>query len=141
MATIKTKKICSKCKKFYTTKICNNCNKQQQKEYNKTYRNKDVKKIYNSALWKKVRLQAMANSGFMCVYCKEKGISTEAKEVDHFVEVQDIKNLFDINGNINKNNKEAMALAFGLDNLKPTCVSCHRAKTEKEKRDGKYRSR
>lgn len=78
-------------------------------------RSKDIKKIYNSAKWKKVRLEAMARDNFLCVMCLKDGVETKGDEVDHIIEVRD-----------------DILKAFDLDNLQFLCRSHHQQKTKRE---------
>lgn len=117
MPTINKKKICNK-HGIYQGDRCPKCATIDNKTYDKTMRAKDRKKIYNSNRWKKVRLEAMIRDDFMCCECRRNGIDTQGKEVDHVKEL-----------------KDNIELAYDVNNLEYLCVPCHRAKTEKEKRN------
>lgn len=135
MPVINKRKICPK-HGFYNAidnKSCPQCKKQSDKSYDKTLRAQDRKKIYNSKKWAVVREKAMIRDNMMCEECMRNGIITQGKEVDHIIELSDIKNLFDSQGNINTSNKEAMELAFGQSNLQFLCDSCHSKKSYEER--------
>lgn len=108
MPTINNKKICNKCRTFYTTDRCPNCHKQDNKQYTKYLRAKDRNKIYNCKRWKDLREVALVRDNLMCVHCKDKAIDTKATEVHHIIYLED-----------------DISLAYDLDNLVSLCSSCH----------------
>lgn len=109
MPTI-NKKIC-KSHGIYTTRKCEQCIAERNKDYDKITRNKDSIKIYNSKQWKQVRVQALVRDGYRCVKCSSK----DNLVVDHIVELVD-------NGS-----------PYELNNLQTMCKKCHAIKTEQEK--------
>lgn len=115
MPTINTKKIC-KIHGIYKDKSCPKCDKHRTKVYDKNYRAKDRKKVYNSKKWKLAREKALLRDSMLCVICKAEGKETLAKEVDHIEELRD-----------------DMTKAYDLDNLQSLCIPCHRKKTQREK--------
>lgn len=67
------------------------------------------KQFYNSTAWKNVRQQALKESNYECVWCKERGkVTTENLEVDHIEELQDRPDL-----------------KTDLNNLRVLCKACH----------------
>lgn len=96
---------------------CPLCRKDNNKQYDTILRAKDRKQIYNSKKWKAVREEALIRDEFMCVICRQKGVDVQAQEVDHIIELSD---------DISK--------AFDVNNTQSLCRSCHREKTEKERK-------
>jgi len=87
---------------------CPKCNK----EYDTKTRDKNSKKIYNSAKWKAVRAEVLVRDAARCVQCDSK----ENLVVDHIEELKD-------GGD-----------AYALNNLETLCKACHSIKTHEEKR-------
>lgn len=96
-------------------KGCPRCKQFSNKEYDKTNRNKESKKIYNSGRWQEARMKAMVRDNFLCVHCKAEGKDTKGDEVDHIIELSDGGSAYDI------------------DNLQYLCKFHHKTKTESEK--------
>ena len=71
------------------------------------------KNIYFTNRWKKVRSIILKEQP-LCVQCEKLGLTTQATDVDHIVEIKDGGDPF---------NKEL---------LQPLCRSCHNRKTAKE---------
>ena len=120
MPTINKKKLCSKHGIYNAIESpqCPKCKKVSNKTYDSTMRAKDRAKIYNSIQWKDIRIKALVRDEMMCVICRRNGVDTQAKEVDHIIELQDRQDL-----------------AYKLDNLQSLCKTCHSIKTAKEKKD------
>ena len=82
----------------------------------KTYDNTN---FHNKTEWKKLR-KLKKDIDPLCEHCKEKGIITEGKEIDHIIPVHvDITKALDIS------------------NLQTLCLDCHVIKTTKDKRKRK----
>jgi len=76
--------------------------------------------VYNSKAWKNARAYVLASNPF-CVHCeRDKGILTRAVDVDHIINLAEIKKT----GNT--------ALAFSIENLQGLCKSCHSKKSYNE---------
>ena len=102
---------------IYSTKTCPLCSEIQhekrkvfQSKYDKTKRNKDRKKFYNSTEWQKLRVGVLKYEP-ICRVCKHK----EAQAVDHICPIAQG------GGQLDK------------ENLQPICNSCHGRKTAREK--------
>jgi len=94
--------------KKYKEDRCPKCNKQ----YDRTYRNKSSRKIYDSKKWREdVRPSILFRDGMRCVKCG----SNINLIVDHIHELKDGGDPFDEN------------------NLETLCKKCHAVKTAKEK--------
>jgi len=81
-----------------------------KKDYNKSYSDPEIAKLYNTTRWKKMRGWYIKRNP-ICVMCKEKNIIKEAYVVDHIKEVADGGSMFD------------------YSNLQSLCDPCHRSKT------------
>jgi 5-methylcytosine-specific restriction enzyme A len=79
------------------------------KQYNKSYRNQEAQKFYESKEWKAVRQVVLERSPF-CVECNRPAVI-----VDHIKEIRD------------------GGAPLDLANLQPLCRACHNSKTVKEK--------
>lgn len=97
---------------------CPKCAKQSQKLYDKSERDKENMKFYQSAAWKKVRKIQLTQHP-LCIVCKK-----PATIVDHIIEIRD------------------GGSKLSLSNLQSMCVSCHNAKTAAAKiqRGGQVKS-
>lgn len=80
----------------------------RHKIYDKTMRDKKAAEFYHSAVWKKVRAQAIARAHGLCQDCLARGIMTKADMVHH------VKPL-----------REYPEHALDLNNLRPLCNACH----------------
>lgn len=74
----------------------------------------DNSEVYNGQRWRKVRLLALAKSNGLCVICLAKGLTVQAKEVDHTLPISQGGAVYD------------------LDNLQGLCVTCHARKSGME---------
>jgi len=102
------KRLCNK-HGVYEGKVCSECKSKRDRSYDNTNRSQASKQFYNSKQWKIVRNKVIANEP-LCRICKD----SEAKEVDHIVEIKDGGSKLDI------------------DNLQPLCKLCHSKKTAEE---------
>ena len=129
MPIINQKKICNKQGHGFYNAVENNscpkCKQESNKDYDFNIRSKERKEIYNSSEWKLSRELRLIKDEFLCIECKSKGITTKATEVHHIIELKDIPNLFTKDRKINRSDKYAMSLAFGLDNLESICHKHH----------------
>ncbi|MGK9299606.1 HNH endonuclease [Melissococcus plutonius] len=86
-------------------------------KYNKINRNRSESKreqyaFYKSKQWSRLRVLALERDYYCCQYCRQLGVITQAKTVDHIIPIE-----------FNP------TLKADLDNLVDTCGSCHRLKT------------
>lgn len=81
-----------------------------KKDYNKSYSDPELAKLYNTTKWRKLRLYYIKRNP-LCVMCKEKNIIKKADVVDHIKEVADGGNMWDYR------------------NLQSLCDPHHRSKT------------
>jgi len=65
---------------------------------------------YNTRRWRKVRYEVLRKEP-LCRLCASKGLTTEAKIVDHIISVTD-------GGSF-----------WAYDNMQPLCLKCHKIKT------------
>jgi len=80
-------------------------------EYNKTQRNKEHEKFYQSKEWREIRQEAIIRDGFKCGLCgKPVGVKPRDHVVDHIQEITDGGSKLDLN------------------NLMTVCQSCHNKK-------------
>ena len=89
---------------------CPKCNKNYNKSYDMTMRDKEIDKFYHSAVWKKVRKMQLMREP-LCVECKRVAIVA-----DHIKEIKD------------------GGERLNLENLQSMCKPCHNRKTAKERR-------
>jgi 5-methylcytosine-specific restriction protein A len=85
--------------------------KERQKQFKETRKDKETNKFYSSRAWRKTRAAFLAQYP-LCVECENLGRDEPATVVDHLVEI-----------------KEDPSLAHDFDNLRPLCTSCHNTKT------------
>jgi 5-methylcytosine-specific restriction protein A len=71
--------------------------------------------------WDKIRAIVLRRDQFLCVPCKKLGFVRKATAVDH------IKN-------------KASGGTDDLENLQSICEQCHKEKTQKESKNGRYNS-
>ncbi|MCI9607765.1 MAG: HNH endonuclease [Muribaculaceae bacterium] len=81
--------------------------------YRKTGRNIDASKIYNSSLWRNLRL-AHITAHPLCENCYKEGRITAAQEVHHVKPILTGQNI-----------EEMQELAYNPDNLLGLCQECH----------------
>nr|DAY59771.1 MAG TPA: HNH endonuclease [Caudoviricetes sp.] len=104
-------KYCTKCGKQMTYNghsMCDEClskysQRQRNRIYNKTKRNKQTDRFYHSKMWKSLSQYVLMKANYVCADCG--GLATE---VHHEKPVAE---------NWNKR--------FDIDNLTPLCTSCH----------------
>lgn len=78
-------------------------------------KDKDRRKIYNSARWRLLRSLKFANNP-LCELCKEKGIIRTAEDIHHRVSFMSTEH-----------QGERYALAYDYNNLMSLCKQCHQA--------------
>jgi len=110
MPSIK-RKICNK-HGIYTGTRCPECKATRDKMYDKTSRNTESAKFYNSTRWRKVRQEVMMRDNGLCVKCGD-----TANVVDHIIEIKD----------------GGCKLCY--ENLESLCHLCHNRKTAGVKRN------
>jgi len=93
------------------TNGCPSCKRQSSKHYDKTIRNTEVSKFYQSAAWKIARAMHLRAEP-LCVVCMD-----PAQIVDHIVEIKD------------------GGCRLCDDNLQSMCLACHNAKTKRAARE------
>jgi 5-methylcytosine-specific restriction protein A len=79
----------------------------RHREYDRTSRDPESKRLYDSAVWRKLRRVKLARDP-LCEMCREEGRVVAASHVHHRVEIRD--------------NRE---LALDIDNLVSLCHSHH----------------
>ena len=104
------RRLCSK-HGIYTTKVCELCKTAHTKDYNNS-RSKENSKIYHSTKWRKLRIQQLSKYPLCINFDTCHNVATIA---DHVVEVKD------------------GGKHYSLDNLQSMCLSCHNAKTARER--------
>ena len=114
----KPKRPCSYpgCPELTDGRYCERHEKEITREYNRN--NRDYKYLYNTARWKKLRIQFLANHP-LCEECKRNGVITSSEVVDHILPHRGNKELF-----------------WDEGNLQALCKECHDRKTAKE--DGRW---
>ena len=75
----------------------------------------EVRRTYNTTIWKHTRRSVLMRDDYMCLYCLHKGLYTQATAVDHFIPVRD---------DISKR--------FDMDNLVSCCIKCNNEKAKDE---------
>lgn len=91
--------------------------------YDRYKRNKDAKRFYNSAAWKRLRLLALQRDHYLCQPCLRRGVLTPADDVHHIEPIE-----------------KAPDRALDLDNVESICDACHnREHPEKGKRSEEER--
>lgn len=96
---------------------CPQCHSQSSKEYDKSQRNKESKRIYDSKRWREqVRPSVLVRDNYKCVSCGYLGRSDELV-VDHIVELRDGGSPYD------------------KTNLQTLCHKCHNKKTNQVRRN------
>lgn len=93
--------------------------KEQQRFYDKYIRNKDSKKFYNSATWRRARVKILSRDNHLCQECLRHDILTPANAVHHIKELENYPDL-----------------ALDEENLESICNACHN-KEHPEKGGGK----
>ena len=110
MPIINKTKICNK-HGFYNAlkhKQCPKCKAASDKQYEKTTRDIELKKLYNTKKWAIVRRKALIRDDFLCVQCIANGVHTLATEVHHITPI-----------------REDMSKSYDLENLESICHACH----------------
>jgi len=82
------------------------------------------RRIYDLAVWKKLRKQALIRDKYLCQSCLENNRITQAQEVHHVLPVE-----------------SHPELQLTLDNLQSLCRPCHEQTKEKTKVKTKFRAR
>lgn len=80
----------------------------------------NLKKFYDSALWKHKRNEIRQRDNYECQECKRKGKYSRAQNVHHLKEVKDRPDL-----------------ALTDDNLECVCIRCHNAVHDKRLKNDK----
>lgn len=109
--------------------LCNACmketggtRKERDRLYDRQRKDKAVRKIYQTARWRKVRALAMQRANGLCELCLEQGQVKFAADVHHKVPI-----------------KEDPSKAYALDNLVCVCRKCHRKEHKKLEQKGEGR--
>lgn len=109
-------KVCSKCDELMDqgSTMCAKCsdkNKSRHTDYDKTKRNKESAKIYNSKRWRDVRHKVKVRDMYMCMVCfHDKTRVKSVHTVHHIIPIED-----DIKG----------LLIYDPANLICVCQACH----------------
>jgi 5-methylcytosine-specific restriction protein A len=85
------------------------------RQYNKTARDPELEKLYNSKTWRKCRL-AFLQANPLCAHCLKEGKTAAAVIADHIIPL-----------------KQDRSDPFNWENLQPLCKPCHNRKTMKDK--------
>lgn len=87
--------------------------KEEYQDYNKVRwkYDKETKRFYNSAIWRKTSKQVLLQNDYVCAMC-----GGEATMVDHIVPV-----------------KKDWSKRLGWNNLQPSCKACNDAKAIRER--------
>ena len=83
-----------------------------KKDYNKSYSDPELAKLYNTTRWRRLRAYYIKRNPLCCM-CKDNNIIKEAYIVDHIREIADGGMMYDYN------------------NLQSLCDPHHRSKTSK----------
>lgn len=103
-----TQSRCPKCSSTYS--------KSYHKQYDKNHRDKESKKVYDTKQWRvHTRPAILLRDGYRCVKCNILGTSNNLV-IDHIKELRD-------GGD-----------KYNYSNLQTLCISCHKRKTDDEKR-------
>lgn len=95
------------CPELVSSGRCEKHRKQVNIDYNRTRRNRDTEKFYNSALWQRVR-QQKRNMNPLCEQCEQDGKVVPVAHVHHRIPI------------------EKGGARTHLDNLISLCETCHR---------------
>lgn len=101
------------CPELVRSGYCEKHAQQRRAEQDRVYRDADVKKLYNSARWQRLRRIQLANEPW-CAECLAQGVYTPATDVDHVEPHRGDRRKF-----------------FG-GKLQSLCHACHSAKTANE---------
>lgn len=100
--------------------VCQSCQDKQKdrhKLYDETRRDKQSSSLYNSKAWKVTASQARQRDNNLCQHCLKERRMRTADMVDHIIPV-----------------KVDWSLRLTLSNLQCLCNSCHKKKTEADKK-------
>lgn len=81
--------------------------------------NNDIQSIYNSKMWKKLRLWYLKNNP-LCERCLKINLIVPAKEIHHKIKISTGKNI-----------DEMLEIALNINNLESLCVACHHKEDNK----------
>lgn len=82
-------------------------------KYKKHDKQADIQKIYNTAIWQKLR-NAYLMEHPLCEVCLSKDIVSTAKEVHHIREISNGQTI-----------EEMKDIAYNTNNLQALCIKCH----------------
>jgi 5-methylcytosine-specific restriction protein A len=82
-------------------------------EYPKNDINSETQRIYNSKMWKRLRLYYLKEHP-LCENCLKTGKLTSAKEIHHIIEINKGADL-----------DQKLDIALNINNLMSLCVECH----------------
>lgn len=99
-------------------------NPEQDRYYDRYRRNKEAKRFYDSAAWRKCRDYVLKRDNYLCRICLRNGMKLKPADTVHHI----------------KHFDEAPELALDPDNLESICASCHN-KEHPEKGHGRAKSR
>lgn len=85
----------------------------KKRTYKKNDKNAQIASIYNSTIWKNLRLSYIMHHP-ICEYCAKQGITKPATEVHHIQYISSGRNL-----------EEMQRIAYNQDNLIALCTECH----------------
>lgn len=92
---------------------------------NKSGRNIDAARIYNSSQWRRLRAYYLMSHP-LCEDCLEKGISVPTQEIHHIKPILTGSDL-----------PEMEDLAYSENNLRALCIECHKRTHTELHRNGK----
>ena len=110
-------KLCSRCQCIipYENKLCDKCTDKigsyrsiSDKIYSQSRRDSKEQKVYKSAMWKRIRAQAISKSNGLCEECIKKGKISYYDDVHHKIPI-----------------KVDISKAYDLNNLICLCITCH----------------
>jgi len=94
--------------------------KRKKINYPKNERNSETQKIYNSRLWKHLRLWYIKNNP-LCVECLKENKIVLAEEIDHIKEISS-----------GRDYQEKLSLTLDINNLQSLCRMHHHKKHLKD---------
>nr|WP_152623361.1 HNH endonuclease [Aneurinibacillus migulanus] len=99
-------------------------NSEQDRYYDKYKRNKEAKRFYDSAAWRKCRDYVLKRDNYLCQPCLKQSMKLKPADTVHHI----------------KHFDEAPELALDPDNLECVCNACHN-RLHPEKGQGKAKEK